>query len=980
VSRQHASRPPLVRAACFAVLTFLAAHASLGTTATAQGAITIEVGYVGNNQIPITQLFSGYLSFSARVTSVNPVASVTATYAGRVTPLQFNGSSWRGEDWNTTSLSYGPTRIVIRATDTQGAFAEAEVVRVHDNPPAIEILAPEPDSLARPTVRVRARCTDDTGPCRIGVGYSPPPANVLNELDTTVSLDQSFPGEDFVVVSAMDAAGQPSVVRRRIWVEPNQRLSLAATFPGLIQDVDATRALVFTDGTPRQVLMIDRLTGSTQAIFSENPDDPLEEGVLTPFGAMFTTYDNNIVSNLYDWRPGSLVPLGLVRDLEQFVGKMRVEGPWALFMRERDLPSGGWSDELYRRDLRTGAEVMVSSNYRGRTADLASNGDVVFDQPNNYRYDLVRFRDGAFTTLVSGASHLGYARTDGTNVVYLVDFGAAEFCRVRTPDGDELLAEHEDPFGIDVKAFEGWTACRAIFPPEQIWIRDPSGARQLAPAPAGSTIAAIGGDGDLLYDKPPPDYGNDVRRFLVRNNLPPVEIGSAEWPVKRIDGVWYVYAGPHLFRVMAGTQSLLSEGATGPFFDLDIAILNPTSQSASLHTSFLKEGGEQVVRHRIIPPHSRQTIRVDDEPGMSFVSASTVVDSPTPLVVERTMTWDASGYGGHSGAAVDGARRRWLFAEGAQGFFDTFILLVNNGPVTANVRLTFLVEDGTPIVRTVDVGPTARITVYAGHIPGLAWRSFATIVESSAPIAAERAMYFGRSPTWVGGHESAGVSEPATRWFHAEGATGAAFDTYLLLANPGAQPASVVVTFLTESGASVSLPVALSPLSRRTINPENVSPQLANASFATAVQADVPIVSERAMYWSTTGGPWQEAHNSFGVTATGTRWGTADGRVGGARGYQTYLLVANTSTTATATLTITFMRTDGAQITRTYSVGPNRRLSIDCGTVPELANSEFGSVVESTNGVPIVVERATYWNAGGIVWAAGTNVTATPVP
>jgi hypothetical protein len=156
--------------------------------------------------------------------------------------------------------------------------------------------------------------------------------------------------------------------------------------------------------------------------------------------------------------------------------------------------------------------------------------------------------------------------------------------------------------------------------------------------------------------------------------------------------------------------------------------------------------------------------------------------------------------------------------------------------------------------------------------------------------------------------------------------------------------------------------------------------RLPAASFATVVQSDQPIVSERAMYWSTAGGAWQEAHNSFGVTTTGTKWGTSDGRSGGDRGYSTYVLVANTSTTATANLLATFYRSDCVRVTRTFSVGPNRRLNIDCNTVPELANSEFGVVVESTNAVPIVVERATYWNAGGIVWAGGTNVTATPVP
>jgi hypothetical protein len=43
----------------------------------------------------------------------------------------------------------------------------------------------------------------------------------------------------------------------------------------------------------------------------------------------------------------------------------------------------------------------------------------------------------------------------------------------------------------------------------------------------------------------------------------------------------------------------------------------------------------------------------------------------------------------------------------------------------------------------------------------------------------------------------------------------------------------------------------------------------------------------------------------------------------------------------------------------------------------------FGVIVESIDTAPLaqlVVERAMYWNAGGEIWAAGTNLLATPVP
>ena len=37
---------------------------------------------------------------------------------------------------------------------------------------------------------------------------------------------------------------------------------------------------------------------------------------------------------------------------------------------------------------------------------------------------------------------------------------------------------------------------------------------------------------------------------------------------------------------------------------------------------------------------------------------------------------------------------------------------------------------------------------------------------------------------FAAGHESAGVTAPATQWFLAEGATGAFFDLFVLVANP----------------------------------------------------------------------------------------------------------------------------------------------------------------------------------------------------
>jgi hypothetical protein len=183
------------------------------------------------------------------------------------------------------------------------------------------------------------------------------------------------------------------------------------------------------------------------------------------------------------------------------------------------------------------------------------------------------------------------------------------------------------------------------------------------------------------------------------------------------------------------------------------------------------------------------------------------------------------------------------------------------------------------------------------------------------------------------------------------------------------------VTYVTDGGVTISRGKTPAPLSRLTINLENEAPELASVAVSTRVESDtLPIVSERAMYWGTTGTGWREAHNSFGVTSSGLKWGVAEGRAGGDRGYQTYVLVSNNNHTA-ANLTMTFVREDGVTVTR-----PQQRLTINASGVPELADSNFSTIVQSTNSVTINVESAIYWNVNGIIWEGGGNTVATRLP
>jgi hypothetical protein len=294
--------------------------------------------------------------------------------------------------------------------------------------------------------------------------------------------------------------------------------------------------------------------------------------------------------------------------------------------------------------------------------------------------------------------------------------------------------------------------------------------------------------------------------------------------------------------------------------------------------------------------------------------------------------------------------------------------------------VTFLREGNTPVTEVFDLLPTSRRTIFAGDILALRDTSFGMQVVFDSPGVAERAMYFGQR-VFEAGHESVGVNAPATEWFLAEGATGSFFTTFLLVANPGDIDANVTYTYLPASGLPIIKTRTVAARSRWTGNIAGEDVSLANASVATRITSTQPVIAERAQYWPFTPDQWFEAHNSFGATSLGLKWGLAEGRVGTAANYQTYILLANASPTATADVRVTFLKTDGTTVVKTYSVGPTSRFNVEVhATVTELANESFGTLIEVLNGVGIAVERAMYSDSAGVVWAAGTNALGTQLP
>jgi hypothetical protein len=309
------------------------------------------------------------------------------------------------------------------------------------------------------------------------------------------------------------------------------------------------------------------------------------------------------------------------------------------------------------------------------------------------------------------------------------------------------------------------------------------------------------------------------------------------------------------------TTWYFGEGYTGGTFDTYILLSNPDpTQTAQAKLTFLKPDGSTVEKNVSVGPHSRETIKVDDEPGMGNAGFGTKVEvtSGPGIVAERAMYWSdySGGNGGHNTIGATGLSTAWYFGEGyTGGTFDTYILLSNPDPTqTAQAKLIFLKPDGSTVEKNVSVGPHSRETIKVDDEPGMGNVGFGTKVEvTSGPgIVAERAMYWSDYSGGNDGHNTIGTTRLSTSWSFGEGYTGGTFDTYILLSNPDpTQTAQVKLTFLKPDGSTVEKNVPVGPHSRETIKVDD-EPGMGNTGFGTKVEvtSGPGIVAERSMYWS----------------------------------------------------------------------------------------------------------------------------------
>ncbi len=323
-----------------------------------------------------------------------------------------------------------------------------------------------------------------------------------------------------------------------------------------------------------------------------------------------------------------------------------------------------------------------------------------------------------------------------------------------------------------------------------------------------------------------------------------------------------------------------------------------------------------------------------------------------------------------AGTHPRGMFRRY-FAEGNSGtFFTTELALLNPTSEAVTAVLSFLTSEATLVTRPVDLPPHARVTVNGHDVPALAGLAFSTTVEADAAIVADRHMLWNESG--YGGHAETGIERAATRWYFAEGATHSGFDLFYLLQNPGDSAAQVEVRYLLPTGAPIVKTYTVPAGSRYNIwvDLEDEALALTDVSAVITSTNDVPIIAERSMYLYVEGQPFGAGHNSAGIVEPHANWFLAEGATGSF--FDMFVLVANPNDRA-ADISATYLLPDGTTLQRQYTVAANSRFNIWVDYEDALlADTAVSTTIESTNGVPVIVERTMWWpGVGG--WTEAHN-------
>jgi hypothetical protein len=271
----------------------------------------------------------------------------------------------------------------------------------------------------------------------------------------------------------------------------------------------------------------------------------------------------------------------------------------------------------------------------------------------------------------------------------------------------------------------------------------------------------------------------------------------------------------------------------------------------------------------------------------------------------------------------------FYFAEGytGQGFYE-YLTLGNPQNAAANTTITYMFPDGSTQEQQLEIAPASRTTVNVNAEVGPD-KEVSCKVEADQEIVAERPMYFSYQGMWAGGHDVLGAAAPALNWYFAEGYTGAGFDEWICVQNPGDDTADLAFYFQTQEVGEIMVDgFSVGAHSRASFKTNDIL----GPDFQTSLklESNRPIVAERPMYfnYSGTGGwGWQGGHCVMGASELSTEYYFAEGTT--RQGFEEWITLQNPNQEAIVVeATYQLGAGQGDPVTKIYDLAGSSRFTL----------------------------------------------------
>jgi len=155
----------------------------------------------------------------------------------------------------------------------------------------------------------------------------------------------------------------------------------------------------------------------------------------------------------------------------------------------------------------------------------------------------------------------------------------------------------------------------------------------------------------------------------------------------------------------ASPDFYLAEGTTAHGFTSYLLIQNPQAAPTDVTLTFMTPSGPKVQPAFVMPPQSRETLKINAIAGLSSTDFSTHVHGSRPIVAERSVYWGAGtplGEASHDSIGIAGPHSIFYLPDGqTSAGRETWTLVQNPNPTAVQVQVEYLPAAG---------GPAATVT------------------------------------------------------------------------------------------------------------------------------------------------------------------------------------------------------------------------------------------------------------------------------